>query len=51
MLEKAGDRHYRVRQVLVDEAGDDDWVIDGLVDASQPKKAGDPLVEVVSISR
>jgi hypothetical protein len=44
-------RSYRVRQVLVDEAGDDDWVIEGVVDASQPKKAGDAIVEVRSISR
>lgn len=51
LLEKTGVGLYRVRQVLVDAGGDDDWVIEGIVDASQPKKAGDPLVEVISISR
>ncbi|MDP2341405.1 MAG: DUF3516 domain-containing protein [Deltaproteobacteria bacterium] len=47
----AAERTYRVRQVLVDDAGDDDWFIEGIVDASQPKKAGDPIVEVIGISR
>ena len=51
LLEKTGVGLYRVRQVLVDAGGDDDWVIEGIVDASQPKKAGEPLVEVISISR
>lgn len=47
ILEKIEDRRYRVRQVLVDDAGDDDYYIEGEVDASEPKKAGDPLVEIM----
>jgi superfamily II RNA helicase len=49
LLEKIADRRYRVRQVLVDDAGDDDFVIEGEIDASAPKKAGDPLVSIVRV--
>ena len=48
-LEKIEEHRYRVRQVLVDDAGDDEWFIEGEIDATEPKKAGDPLVEIVHI--
>jgi superfamily II RNA helicase len=51
ILEKDGERRYRVRQVLVDDAGDDDWVIEAVVDLTARQSAGDPLLTLVRIGR
>lgn len=49
LLEKTGPTTYRVRHVLVDDDGDNDFAIDGEVDTTGVKKAGDPLVAVTRI--
>lgn len=48
ILERESATRYRVRQMLVDEAGENDWVIEGVVDMDgwSPK---DPLVSIVRI--
>jgi superfamily II DNA or RNA helicase len=51
LLEKECDGRYRVRQILVDDSGDNDWAIEGVVDLGARKDANEPLVEVVRISR
>ena len=49
-LEKVGERRYRVRQVLVDDQDDNDWVIDADVDLGARETASDPLLTITSIS-
>jgi hypothetical protein len=51
VLEKDGERRYRVRQVLTDEHGDDDWVIEGEIDLAARTSADDPLITIVRIGR
>ncbi|MBM4282121.1 MAG: DUF3516 domain-containing protein [Deltaproteobacteria bacterium] len=51
ILEKDGERRYRVRQVLVDDAGDNDWVIEGTIDLAARQNASDPLITVERIGR
>jgi superfamily II RNA helicase len=51
LVDKLGDRRYRVRQVLVDEAGDNDFFLEGEVDLTNRKDASEPLVELLQIGR
>ncbi len=51
LLEKVGDKRYRVRQVLIDDVGDNDWFIDGEVDLNNRRSATDPLLTVERIGR
>jgi superfamily II RNA helicase len=44
ILQKDGPRHYRVRQVLVDDAGDNDWFLEGIIDLSARRSGSDPLI-------
>jgi superfamily II RNA helicase len=46
ILERDGERRYRVRQVLVDDAGDNDWVIEGTIDLGARQSASDPLITI-----
>ena len=46
VLEKIGERRYRVRQVLIDEAGDNDWYIEGEIDLAARASANDPLITI-----
>jgi superfamily II RNA helicase len=49
LLEKIGDRRYAVRQILIDDEGDNDWVIEGEIDLAARETASDPLVTVIRI--
>jgi superfamily II RNA helicase len=49
ILEKDGERRYRVRQVLVDDAADNDWVIEGTIDLAARQSASDPLITIERI--
>ena len=49
LLEKVGDRRYVVRQILIDDEGDNDWAIEGEIDLSARSTAADPLVTIVRI--
>ncbi len=51
LMEKTAERSYRVRQVLVDDAGDDDWVIEGEIDLAARTSAEAPLITVLHIGR
>ena len=48
-LDKTGEHAYRVRQVLLDEADDNDWYVDGIVDLTVRQANDEPLVELVGI--
>jgi superfamily II RNA helicase len=50
-IDQDGEHRYRVRQVLVDDEGDNDWMIEGLVDLTTRAKADEPLIELVRIGR
>ena len=49
LLEREGPGRYRVRQVLVDEAGDNDWFLEGHIDLAQRQSHDEPLVELVHL--
>jgi superfamily II RNA helicase len=49
LLEKTGDGFYRARQILVDEAGDNDWAIECEIDLND-RKSDEPLLTLVQIS-
>ncbi len=51
VVDKEAERRWRVRQVLIDEPGDNDWAIFGVVDLAARKSADEPLVELERISR
>jgi superfamily II RNA helicase len=48
-VEKTGPKSYRVRQRLVDEAGEVDWVVEGAIDLAADRDEEAPLVAVVRI--
>jgi superfamily II RNA helicase len=49
IMEQEAPRRWRVRQVLVDEADENDWMIEGLIDLEGRGSPSEPLVEVVRI--
>jgi len=51
LLQKEAERRYRVRQLLVDDAGDDDWAIEAEIDLGARQSASDPLLTLVRIGR
>jgi superfamily II RNA helicase len=51
ILEKDGERRYRVRQILVDDAGDDDWFIEATIDLGARQSASDPLLTLIHVGR
>jgi hypothetical protein len=42
-------RRFRAQQVLLDPEGDEDWALDCLVDLSEPKPEGTPLLDLQRI--
>lgn len=50
-IDEEGPHRYRVRQVLLDDEGDNDWMIEGTVDLTTRDQADEPLVELVRIGR
>jgi superfamily II RNA helicase len=48
-LERTGPRTYTVRQRIVDEQGEVDWMIEGAIDLAQERPDEAPLVELVRI--
>lgn len=51
LVERNGPRRYRVRQVLIDEAGDNDWFIEGEVDLAARTSSTAPLLSISQIGR
>ncbi len=49
LLESTGPRTWRVRQVLVDDAGANDWMIEGTIDLAEHASPSAPLVEITRI--
>ncbi len=49
LVERNAPRRYRVRQVLIDEAGDNDWYIEGEVDLGARTSGNDPLLTILQI--
>lgn len=50
-IDEESAHRYRVRQVLIDDEGDNDWMIEGIVDLTTRAKADEPLIELVRIGR
>jgi superfamily II RNA helicase len=48
-LSPSGERTWQARQRLVDEAGEVDWMLDCVVDLSEPRSEDLPLVELVRV--
>ena len=46
VLTPDGAKRWSVRQRIVDPTGEADWMLDCLVDLSEPKDAGSPLIEL-----
>jgi len=48
-LEKSGERTYAVRQRIVDETGEVDWVVECTIDLGVERPDDAPLIELVRI--
>jgi superfamily II RNA helicase len=48
-LEELGPRRWRAQQTLLDPEGDEDWALDCIVDLSEPKPDGAPLLQLQRI--
>jgi len=48
-IDALGERRFRAQQTLVDPEGDEDWSLDCVVDLSEEKAEGTPLVELQRI--
>jgi hypothetical protein len=42
-------RRFRAQQVLLDPEGDEDWALDCIVDLTEPKPEGTPLLDLQRI--
>lgn len=51
LVDKEGEHRYRVRQVLVDEEGDNDWALEGVIDLGDRPDPSAPLVDLQRIGR
>ena len=49
-VDEEGARRYRVRQTLVDPAGDNTWFIEAMVDLNARETATEPLLRLVQIA-
>jgi superfamily II RNA helicase len=48
-LDELGPGRYRAQQPLIDPEGDDDWAVDCVVDLTEPRPEGTPLLDLQRI--
>ena len=48
-MAKLPDNRYRIQQILVDESEDNNWYLEGEVDASVPLTRDEPLLRLREI--
>jgi superfamily II RNA helicase len=48
-IDELGPRRFRAQQTLLDPEGDEDWALDCIVDLTEPKSEGAPLLDLVRI--
>jgi superfamily II RNA helicase len=49
VISELGPRRFRAQQTLVDPAGEDDWSLECLIDLTEPKPEGAPLLDLQKI--